>query len=197
MIPNGEDFICPRCGSIRRNRRLWKLLKDQYSQANLRILDFSPSRSIYRVMKKNYPYYTCTDISGDFIADYSYDIQNLDAENESYDLIIAYHILEHIPDDALAMSEMYRVLASGGAALIQTPFQEGGIYENPDITEPEDRLKHFGQEDHLRIYSVDGLQQRLESVGFRVEVLEFAPDEEQDLDLAPNEIVLRALKKKG
>ena len=31
----------------------------------------------------------------------------------------------------------------------------------------EERLLHFGQNDHVRIYSVEGLMQRLATVGFQ------------------------------
>lgn len=73
------------------------------------------------------------------------------------------------------MSELYRVLKRGGFLLIQTPFADA-LKEDSSIVEPNERLKHFGQEDHVRIYSIDVLVQRLQSVGFYVEVEEFGGD---------------------
>lgn len=65
------------------------------------------------------------------------------------------------------MQELFRVLKPGGSCLIQTPFKEGNdIYEDASITTEENRLKAFGQEDHVRIYSIAGLTERLKKSGF-------------------------------
>ncbi len=171
--PYLNDRICPSCGSLQRNRRLWNVLKENYLLHDISILDFSPSRTLYRRLKNEKYNYLASDLSGDFIADVSYDITNINAADASYDLIICYHILEHVNNDLLAMKELYRVLKSSGKCIIQTPFKDGYIYEDTTITLPEDRLKHFGQEDHVRIYSVEGLKDRLESCGFQVNILNF------------------------
>ncbi len=168
---NNEDFLCPNCGSLKRNRRLWQLLETEFLKPNITILDFSPSRCLYRKLKKIPTInYQSTDLSGDFIADHQFDITNLKINDISLDLIICYHILEHIKDDMAAMKEVFRVLKPGAKALVQTPFKEGTIYENYSIISNEDRLKHFGQEDHVRIYSIKGLKERLETSGFSVEI---------------------------
>ncbi|HJZ40324.1 MAG TPA: methyltransferase domain-containing protein, partial [Bacteroidales bacterium] len=96
-----------------------------------------------------------------------------DASDESYDLVICYHILEHVADDDRAIRELFRILKMNGICLIQTPFRDGDIYENLSIHTPEQRKVHFGQEDHLRVYSATGLKDRLESAGFRVEKREY------------------------
>lgn len=173
FVPLGEDQLCPRCGSLQRSRRLWKILKDEFLKKDLSILDFSPSRCLYRVIKKGPYNYTSSDLSGDFIADVSFDIQKMDAQSESFDLIVCYHILEHIDDDSQAMKELWRVLKKGGNCIVQTPFRSGPIYENPLITSPEDRLEHFGQSDHVRVYSKQGLKERLVNAGFQVEIREY------------------------
>ena len=172
------DSMCPNCGSIQRNRRLWSLLETKFLVPNSNILDFSPSRCLYRKMKKvaNINYQS-TDLSGDFIADQQFDITNLKIADSTLDLVICYHILEHIPDDILAIKELFRVMKPGAKALIQTPFKEGEIYEDYTIASKEGRLQHFGQEDHVRIYSASGLKKRLESQGFFVEIIENFTDE--------------------
>ncbi len=94
--------------------------------------------------------------------------------NNAFDLIICYHILEHIENDSQAMIELQRVLKPNGSCIIQTPFKEGDIYEDFSIKSPDERLKAFGQKDHVRIYSVEGLQQRLKENGFQdVEIKTF------------------------
>ena len=95
------------------------------------------------------------------------------------------------------MQELFRVLKEGGKALIQTPFKEGEIYENDAIISPEDRLRHFGQEDHVRIYSVSGLKRRLEKAGFALEDRNFVALEDDSalrLGLKETEIILIASK---
>lgn len=174
---NNGDLICPVCGSISRTRRLYKLLNEEFIVPDIAILDFSPFRILYRKWKKktNIQYFA-TDFGNDFIADYRYDITNIDCKDETFDLIICYHILEHIVDDKKAMSELYRVLKKNGTVLIQTPFKEGEIYEDYSIVTEKERLKHFGQEDHVRIYSVEGLKERLQDSGFFVDVKIFEKD---------------------
>ena len=189
-----HDFLCPNCGSLQRNRRLWNLLQKDYLQENIKILDFSPSRCLFRKLKK-FPdiIYHSTDLSNDFMADFKYDITKLPIKSDSYNLIICYHILEHIVDDVTAMKELFRVLKPGGKALVQTPFKNEAIYEDYAIITENDRLKHFGQKDHVRIYSVAALKTRLTNCGFDVVVLEnFGSDAKYNLN--PSEKVLELTK---
>ncbi len=175
-LDNGQ-LICPVCGSLPRTRRLNMLLEYEFLKPHFSFLDFSPSRMLYKKWKrrKDISYYP-TDFENEFLSDYHYDITKIDAEDEKFDLIVCYHILEHITEDQKAMSELYRVLKKGGTALIQTPFKEGEMYEDYSITTDEDRLKHFGQDDHVRIYSVKGLESRLKNEGFQVTVRTFSED---------------------
>jgi SAM-dependent methyltransferase len=172
QLENG-DLLCPFCGSLSRNRRLWQLINEK-NCLNGNILHFSPSRSLFRLLKitKTINYYS-SDFENEFLADYKFNITNINQEDAKFDTIICYHILEHILDDKKAMSELYRVLKSNGAIIIQTPFKEGDNYEDETIIDPNKRKAHFGQVDHVRIYSVEGLKQRLENIGFKVQVENF------------------------
>ena len=190
-LPNA-DLLCPNCGSLSRDRRLWELISTAYLQSNILILDFSPSRSLFRKWKEvTNVKHIASDLSGDFIADVSYDITQIPEKDAQFDLIICYHILEHVVDDIKAMSELFRVLKPNGTVLIQTPFKDGEIYEDYAITSESERLIHFGQEDHVRIYSVDGLKKRLESVGFSIIVNQYKKEEYLGFS---NEIILVAKK---
>lgn len=173
FVPN-ENQSCPKCGSIARERRLWEILNKDYLHRATAILDFSPSRATYRKLKARFgEKYTGTDLSGDFLSDQSYDITKMECADASFDLILCYHILEHIENDRKAMQELFRVLQKNGTCLVQTPFKEGEIYEDYSIRSPEERLRAFGQEDHVRIYSLSGLRSRLEESGFQCEILNF------------------------
>ena len=196
FVKMNEDRICPRCGSLQRTRRLWQLLNEKFLREDIKVLDFSPSRSIYRLMKNKNFSYVSSDLSGDFISDVSYDIRSIDSGNENYDLTICYHILEHIDEDIDAMSELYRVLKKGGVCLIQTPFKEGEIYEDNSIISPEQREIHFGQSDHVRIYSINSLTNRLERVGFKVEKRNFIERYENIHGFSEKETVLICYKPK-
>jgi SAM-dependent methyltransferase len=142
------------------------------------VLHFSPPSALSRCLRgASLSEYVTTDFEDEFVADEQYDITNIDRSDNSFDLIICYHVLEHIPDDRAAMRELYRVLAPGGLCLIQTPFREGEIYEDGTITDAAGRLAAFGQEDHVRVYSVAGLVGRLETAGFSVDARQYSGDE--------------------
>ncbi|MEP5340493.1 MAG: class I SAM-dependent methyltransferase [Algibacter sp.] len=121
--------------------------------------------------------YFSTDFEDEFLADYKFDITQINKPKETFDLIICYHVLEHIVDDKKAMSELYRVLKPKGEIYIQTPFKEGHIYEDYTITSPIDREKHFGQNDHVRIYSITGLTERLKDIGFKTGTTNFKQED--------------------
>lgn len=102
------------------------------------------------------------------------DITKIDFPDDHFDLIICSHVLEHVDDDRRAMRELFRVLAPGVTAILMVPMGTGAdTYEDPSITEPAERLRHFGQFDHVRIYGRD-YSQRLVEAGFQVEELAFA-----------------------
>lgn len=170
IVLKNQDLLCPFCGSLSRNRRLWFLLNQKkYLKGN--VLHFSPSRSLFRMLKKMKSInYFSSDFEDEFLADYKFDITKIDQNPNKFDIIICYHILEHITDDKKAMAELYRVLKPDGTIFIQTPLKTGNIYEDDCITTPEARIKHFGQHDHVRIYSAEGLMDRLTSQGLKVSV---------------------------
>jgi SAM-dependent methyltransferase len=170
---DSKKQICPFCGSLPRTRRLWQFINND-NCLNGNVLHFSPSRSLYRKLKKQgeIDYYS-SDYEDEFLSDYKFDITQIKQPDEKFEFIICYHILEHIIDDMKAISELYRVLNEKGTIYLQTPFKDGDIYEDSSITSPERRKEHFGQDDHVRIYSVKGLKERLEQMGFNVLVKDF------------------------
>jgi SAM-dependent methyltransferase len=80
------------------------------------------------------------------------------------DMLVCYHVLEHVPDDLAAMREFARVLAPGGVGLVQVPIRFGmPTDEDPSAGEAE-RVRRFGQHDHVRYYG-DDFEQRLVDSG--------------------------------
>ena len=113
--------------------------------------------------------YVTVDYSAE--ADARMDITRLAIPDNAFDAIICVHVLEHIPKDDRAMLELHRVLRPRGWAILQVPIDARleHTYEDFRITSPEERLVHFGQEDHVRWYGRD-YAQRLERAGFHVTV---------------------------
>ena len=103
-------------------------------------------------------------------------VQEIPFEESTFDVIFCNHVLEHVDDDKKALSELKRVLKPGGWAILQVPFfypLPKVTYEDKSITDPKEREKAFGQDDHVRMYGED-YGERLESTGFKVYKERFA-----------------------
>jgi len=101
------------------------------------------------------------------LADVKLDVQDMPFGDGEFDVVICNHVLEHVPDDRKALLEIYRVLKTGGFALLQVPTNYGveKTYEDASVTDPSDREKHFRQKDHYRLYGRDYLD-RIRKTGF-------------------------------
>ena len=97
------------------------------------------------------------------------DITDIQYDDETFDVVYCSHVLEHVPDDRKAMRELRRVLKSDGWAVLLVPITADETFEDPSVTDPAERLRLFGQEDHVRRYGPD-YRQRLEESGFKVTV---------------------------
>jgi ubiquinone/menaquinone biosynthesis C-methylase UbiE len=86
-----------------------------------------------------------------------------------FDIVICNHVLEHVPDDRRALSELFRVLKPGGLAILQTPYSSvlTNSFSDPAIDTNELRYVCYGQEDHVRIYGRDFFA-RIEEAGFQM-----------------------------
>jgi SAM-dependent methyltransferase len=123
------------------------------------------------------------------------DITDIPQPDGAFDIVICNHVLEHVPDDRKAMRELRRVLRPGGLAVLQHPVQDRpDTYEDFSVVDATERLRVFGQEDHVRIYGWDMLD-RLRAAGFDdIETpepwREFSPDERTRLGLAPTTTII-------
>jgi DNA-directed RNA polymerase subunit RPC12/RpoP len=173
FLPTGTaqrpNAVCPRCGSHERHRLLWLYLKQKTDlpTSRKRLLHFAPEVCLQRrfAAMRNVEYISA-DLSVPNAA-VRMDITAIVFPDNTFDCILCSHVLEHIPDDRRAMAELYRVLKPGGWAILQVPMHEGKTYENPAIVTPDGRLRHFGQEDHVRKYGAD-YGDRLRDAGFTV-----------------------------
>jgi SAM-dependent methyltransferase len=79
----------------------------------------------------------------------------LPTSSEFADVLLALHVLEHIPDDRTAMSEIARILAPTGLAILQVPMSGREATDEEILNTPEERLVRYGQADHVRLYGKD------------------------------------------
>jgi SAM-dependent methyltransferase len=98
------------------------------------------------------------------------DIHKMPFEDDQFDVIFCNHVLEHVDNDLIAMQEIKRVLKPGGWAILQipifTPWRDETI-EDPSITDPKERERLFGQDDHVRMYGKD-YPDRIRKAGLQV-----------------------------
>jgi SAM-dependent methyltransferase len=174
--PNRSNARCPSCGARDRQRHLWLYLerKTNLFVDRLRVLHFAPER-IFEEKLRSRPNleYVSTDLARER-ADVKADITNLPFPDESFDVVLCSHVLEHVLDDRKAMRELHRVLRPDGWALVLVPidFSREETYEDPTIVAPAERERSFGQADHVRVYGRD-FPARLEEAGFGVRVEDF------------------------
>jgi SAM-dependent methyltransferase len=121
-------------------------------------------------------------------ADVRGDLCELPMRSESVDVVVCFHVLEHIWEDRRAAAEIARVLSGDGVAIIVVPFERRNesTLEDPD-TPVQDRQRLYGQSDHVRLYGRD-VSDRLRSAGLAVNEVRwdelFGDDEYQRLALA-------------
>lgn len=181
LLPYGyekprENVLSPSTLSLERHRLLWLYLenKTDFFSASYKLLHFAPEQAFYKRFRKlrNIDY-TTTDLNSP-LADVKADICKLPFDDESFDIILCNHVLEHIPDDTTAMMELYRVMRKGGWGIFQVPqdLNRKQTFEDPTITDKRERARIFGQYDHVRIYGRDYFD-RLRKVGFTVKEVDY------------------------
>lgn len=175
---------CPRCGSLERNRLLaLAQQRGAISFAKKRVLHFAPESAIENLIMGQCP---ASYLSADLDASkamVSLNIEKLDCDDGSFDVIVCSHVLEHV-DDRLALRELQRVLTTDGVAVLLFPVVEGwsGTYENKTrLATASDRTAHFGQDDHIRFYGSD-VRDRIRSAGFSLD--EFTANGEDSAEYA-------------
>lgn len=177
---NYKEYWCPKCGASDRDRLMTFFLEScQDLVCNKHVIEFAPSKPITNCIKSLSPrsymsvdkYMPNVDIHGD--------LTNLkELGDSSTDFWICSHVLEHIQEDAKALHELHRILRSSGLGLLLVPISmiNKEVTEDDSIVTPAERLRHFGQDDHVRIYNHNGLIQRAQSAGFKVSYFEVAKE---------------------
>ncbi len=159
-VKHRENVLCPYDLTLERHRLMWLYLRDHsnfFTAEKLNVLHIAPEQCFHKRFKqqKNLNYLTGDLVSP--IADMHFDLHNIPLEDNRFDVVFCNHVLEHVDDAIQCMRELHRVMKPGGWGIMQVP-QDLSLeqtYEDPTITSPEEREKHFWQKDHVRLFGKD------------------------------------------
>ncbi len=171
---------CPRCSCIHRYRTLAAVLDEatDFFSPEKTVLEVAPVRTFqeYCLWRKNRRNYRSFDLErfgmeqGDLTA--------MRYADRSCDYFLCYHVLEHVPADVKALSEIFRVLRPGGTAVLQVPI-DWSLSDTVEYGRPNER-----ETGHVRRYSDTGFAARINDAGFTVDKIKPA-------DLFPEEELVR------
>ena len=174
------DALCPSCLSLERHRLLWLYLTRETDLLTdfPRTLHIAPEVCIMRHLKPHFAGHPGQYVTADLespLADLHFDVQQIPLADDSVDVILCNHLLEHVADDRRALHELYRILKPGGWGILLSPVEPDyeQTYEDDSITDPDERTRIFGQYDHRRIYGAD-YADRLRQAGFQVADIDYA-----------------------
>lgn len=101
-----QEVVCPICRSFPRHRILANWFESNLEiLRSSKILYFAPEYGMSLWMKRNKISYTSADLFSE--ANLRVDIQSTELPDESYDVVICNHVLEHVDDFRMALKEMY------------------------------------------------------------------------------------------
>ena len=172
-VKRRDDAKCIHCGALERHRLWWLFVS---TKTNL--FDGSPKKMLHVAPEPCFESRLRQRLGDDYLtadllnprAMVKMDITQIDYPDQSFDVIWCSHVLEHVQEDRKAMHEFYRTLKDNGWAILLVPIAAEKTFEDPSIIDPQERLKHFGQIDHVRKYGPD-YADRLEEAGFVVDVV--------------------------
>lgn len=200
-VKHRENVLCPYDLTLERHRLMWLYLKHEsnFFKESLAVLHIAPEQCFHKRFKnqKNIDYLTGDLVSP--IADLHFDLHDIPLDDNKFDVVFCNHVLEHVDDAMQCMKELNRVMKPGGWGIFQVPqdFSREKTYEDPTITSPEEREKHFWQKDHVRLFGKD-YPKWLMKAGFEIDEYipsdHFSKEEINRYRLMENEILYIARK---
>jgi hypothetical protein len=171
-VKSRANARCTNCGSVERTRLLWLFLQDIDITDSTSILHLAPERGLYDNLKaRTKPgNYVCADYAP---KRYSFaegiiaiDLTNLeDQPSNRYDIIIHSHVMEHVPCNiAYTMFHLCRMLKPHGQQICVIPFAPGRYDECFQAIPEKERIRRFGQHDHVRRFGIDDLDRHLGAI---------------------------------
>lgn len=175
QLESKENYSCPICGAYDRDRLMIAFLEEIKADEGekLKMLHIAPSKAMERyALSRDDIEYESTDLIMENVT-FQADLQHMDmVENETYDIIVCSHVLEYVKNDALAMSELHRILKPDGVCLVLVPLIVGNMETDEQWgCNDEENWRRFGQNDHSRLYGKRDFIKRLQNAGFYVNEL--------------------------
>lgn len=165
-----QEVLCPYCDALPRHRILALWCEKHISQLrSSKILYFASEYGMKLWMERNGIRCTTADLTKKD-ADLNIDIQNTGLPDESYDVIFANHVLEHVDDFRAGLREVRRIMKKDGFFICSFPMDPKVelLDEDPSVKTKEDRYQHYGQKDHKRVFGMNA-DRLLTEAGFMVE----------------------------
>jgi SAM-dependent methyltransferase len=184
---NMLQYACPWCRANDRTRLYAIFLREEAKRignaGRYRMLDIAPAKTLQPLIHSLgcFDYRSCDLLRSD--VDDRVDITDMHAyADAAFNCFICSHVLEHVPDNRRGMRELHRILKPGGWGIVMVPIALGlqASVEDPTLSDPAERVRRFGQSDHLRLYARYDFLERLTSAGFAVSQLGLAHFGEQD-----------------
>jgi SAM-dependent methyltransferase len=175
---NLDAISCPGCEATDRERLIALYLVEVFGAfepgRRYRLLEFAPSPGL-RTLFRRYRFidYRSADLERDDVHD-NVDMTDMRIyADQSFDVFLCSHVLEHVLDDRKAMLELHRILKADGFGVVLVPLVSNvdETHEDPAIDTPELRWKYYGLDDHVRQYGKRDFVNRLTGAGFKVDQL--------------------------
>jgi SAM-dependent methyltransferase len=192
-----ENALCPNCLSLERHRLIWLYLTERtgFFKKQLDVLHIAPEACFIRRFEKVHGLHYITADMESPLAKVKMDIQSMPFSDNTFDVVLCNHVLEHVDDDMAALKEIRRVLKPGGFAILQVPFFSPipeKTMEDRLVTGRRERERLFGQADHVRRYGKD-YADRIRSADLHVKEENFAGQIGEDAcrkyGISKNEII--------
>ncbi len=166
--PRRMNRICPRCASSERDRALELWLGERPVRQGAKVLEVAPLGLLAPTARRLGYHHVSMDLSSPR-ADVLADLCALPFPDGAFDVVVCFHVLEHVPRDLDAVAQIARVLHPGGRAVISVPWMpQLPVTEQDPSASPAERQRRFGQSDHVRNYGRDTTD-RFRSGGLAVE----------------------------
>lgn len=133
-----EGLVCPGCGINARGRLLLQAVSETFPEPDARLALFEAFSPLARRMQATWPALVRSEYFGPDVAPGSdgelalrdgrigrarhEDLMRLGYGDGELDGLVHNDVLEHVPDVARALSEMWRVLRPGGSAVFTMPW---------------------------------------------------------------------------